>query len=235
MFAERLGNVSVKVIVCSAWERNNGILGYLQEALKDLLGSTIKGMMEVETENHLGYGQSKCSDNEDFRNESADKLAEEEAEGSGKVNRQPQHYLADMLPSSQKKKGGLEMADLMEHITDETNGLTYTLHGDYYFPDISSPQKSKPIGKYGLMRKASLEAHRPGLFNRLLLSGKLYDYLAEVDEQANEQLDQMIPKMALAEGVTEELKATDPIRWVGLMNNLKACAEESILSDLIYD
>lgn len=86
-----------------------------------------------------------------------------------------------------------------------------------------------------LSNKAYLEAHRPGLFNRLLLTGKLYEHLAEVDEQANEQLEQMIPKMALAEGVTEELKARDPIRWVGLMNNLKACAEESILSDLIYD
>ena len=85
-----------------------------------------------------------------------------------------------------------------------------------------------PRGLYG-------EAHRPSLFNRLLLTGKLYEHLAEVDEQANEQLEQMIPKMALAEGVTEELKARDPIRWVGLMNNLKACAEESILSDLVYD
>ena len=127
------------------------------------------------------------------------------------------------------------MADLMKHIIDKTNGLSYTLHGDYYYPDLTVPEEPKPIGKYGLMRKAYLEAHRPGLFNRLLLTGKLYEHLAEVDEQANEQLEQMIPKMALAEGVTEELKARDPIRWVGLMNYLKACAEESILSDLVYD
>lgn len=127
------------------------------------------------------------------------------------------------------------MAELMKHITDETNGLTYTLHGDYYLPDLEIPKENRPIGKYGAMRLAFLEAHRPGLFTRLLLSGKLDAHLADVNEQANARLKAMLPKMAAAEGVNEELKARDPMRWVGLMNNLKACIEESILAELVYE
>lgn len=127
------------------------------------------------------------------------------------------------------------MAELMKHITDETNGLTYTLHGDYYLPDLEIPKENRPIGKYGAMRLAFLEAHRPGLFTRLLLSGKLDAHLADVNEQATARLKAMLPKMAAAEGVNEELKARDPMRWVGLMNNLKACIEESILAELVYE
>lgn len=127
------------------------------------------------------------------------------------------------------------MAELMKHITDETNGLTYTLHGDYYLPDVEIPKETRPIGKYGAMRLAYLEAHRPGLFTRLLLSGKLDAHLADVNEQANARLESMLPRMAAAEGVNEELKANDPMKWVGLMNNLKACVEESILAELVYE
>lgn len=127
------------------------------------------------------------------------------------------------------------MAELMKHITDETNGLTYTLHGDYYLPDLEIQKENRPIGKYGAMRLAFLEAHRPGLFTRLLLSGKLDAHLADVNEQATARLKAMLPKMAAAEGVNEELKARDPMRWVGLMNNLKACIEESILAELVYE
>ena len=134
-----------------------------------------------------------------------------------------------------ERKEACNMAELMKHITDETNGLTYTLHGDYYLPDLEIPKENRPIGKYGAMRLAFLEAHRPGLFTRLLLSGKLDAHLADVNEQANARLEAMLPKMAAAEGVTEEMKARDPMRWVGLMNNLKACIEESILAELVYE
>ena len=127
------------------------------------------------------------------------------------------------------------MAELMKRIVDERNGLTYTLHGDYYFPDITLPEpETRPIGKYGLMRRDYLEKHRPIIFNQLVLTGKLYSHLADVNEQANARLSDMLPKMAAAEGVNEELKARDPMRWVGLMNNLKVCVEESILAELIY-
>lgn len=127
------------------------------------------------------------------------------------------------------------MAGLAKHITDSTNGLTYTLHGDYYLPDIGVPSDSRPIGKYGCMRRAYLQEHRPILFNRLLLSGELYAHLADVNEQAIARLETMLPAMAAAEGVTEDLKAHDPLRWVGIMNNLRACAEEIVLSELIYE
>lgn len=126
------------------------------------------------------------------------------------------------------------MAELMKHITDESNGLTYTLHGDYYLPELELPNESRPIGKYGMMRKEYLEKHRPGLYARLMLSGKLMSHLADTNEQANKRLASMLARMAAAEGVDEELKARDPMRWVGLMNNLKACAEECILAELVY-
>lgn len=128
------------------------------------------------------------------------------------------------------------MAELMKHITDESTGLTYTLNGDYYFPDMGlTEEEQKPVGKYGAMRKAYLEEHHPGLYTRLLLSGKLMEHLREVDTAARVRLERIIECMAKAEGVNEKLKARDPLAWVGLMNNIKARAEESIMAELIYE
>ena len=113
--------------------------------------------------------------------------------------------------------------------------LTYTRSGDYWIPDLSlSQQESKPLGKYGRMRKAYLQEHRPVLWNSLILSEKLYPHLMEIDETANSRLEQMMPGMMQSAGVTEALKASDPMKWVGLMNSLKAQAEEVILTELIY-
>ena len=107
------------------------------------------------------------------------------------------------------------------------NNLTYTRNGDYLIPDLKlSEQPEKPLGKYGRMRKAYLKEHRPILYNQLLMSEKLYPHLREIDETANSRLEQMMPRLAEAAGATEELKARDPMQWVGLMNTCKAQAEE---------
>ena len=114
------------------------------------------------------------------------------------------------------------------------NNLTYTQNGDYLIPDLKlSGQPEKPLGKYGRMRKAYLKQHRPILYNQLLMSEKLYPHLIEIDETANGRLEQMMPRLAESAGATEELKARDPMRWVGLMNTCKAQAEEILMAELI--
>lgn len=115
------------------------------------------------------------------------------------------------------------------------NNLTYTRNGDYLIPNLSlSEQPEKPLGKYGRMRKAYLKEHRPLIYNQLLLTEKLYPHLLEIDETANSRLEQMMPQLAKVAGATEELKANDPMKWVGLMNNCKSQAEEIILEELVY-
>ena len=115
------------------------------------------------------------------------------------------------------------------------NELTYTRSGDYWIPNLSlSQQETQPLGKYGRLRKKYLQEHRPVLWNSLILSEKLYPHLREIDETANIRLEQMMPALMQSAGVTEALKASDPMKWVGLMNSLKAQAEEVILTELIY-
>ena len=113
--------------------------------------------------------------------------------------------------------------------------LSYRQNGDYLIPDIKmDDQPAGMIGKYGRMRKTFLKEHRSGTYNSLLLQNRLTEHLLEIDRTAREQVEQTMAQMAQTEGVTEELKATDPLRWTGLMNNLRHCAEELVLSDLIY-
>lgn len=113
--------------------------------------------------------------------------------------------------------------------------LTYGRNGDYLLPNLTlTEQERQPLGKYGRMRKQYLQEHRPVLWNSLLLSEKLYPHLREIDETANRRLEQMMPELMQSAGVTEELKASDPMSWVGLMNNCKAQAEETILTELVY-
>ena len=114
------------------------------------------------------------------------------------------------------------------------NGLHYTMHGDYYFPDISASDSHTAIGHYGRMRKAYLEEHLPGLYTRLILSGMLYEHLAEIDACCSDKIEQMIRQMADAEGINEDLKARNQLAWVGRMNNIRQQAEEIILNELIY-
>ena len=114
------------------------------------------------------------------------------------------------------------------------NDIHYTLHGDYYFPDISAIDSHTAIGHYGRMRKAYLEEHRPGLYTRLILSGMLYEHLAEIDACCSNRKDRMIQQMADAEGINEELKARNQLLWVGCMNNIQQRAEEILLYEVIY-
>ena len=113
--------------------------------------------------------------------------------------------------------------------------LTYGSNGDYLIPNLAlTGQERQPLGKYGRMRKDYLKEHRPVLWNSLLLSEKLYPHLREIDEAANNRLEEMMPKLMKVAGATEALKASDPMKWTGLMNDLKAQAEEVILNELIY-
>ena len=115
------------------------------------------------------------------------------------------------------------------------NSLTYTMNGDYQIPDLKlTEQPEKPLGKYGRMRKAYLKEHRPLIYNQLLLTEKLYPHLIEIDETAQNRLEQMMPQLAKDAGATEQLKASDPMRWVGLMNTCKAQAEEILMVELIH-
>ena len=115
------------------------------------------------------------------------------------------------------------------------NSLTYTMNGDYQIPDLKlTEQPEKPLGKYGRMRKAHLKEHRPLIYNQLLLTEKLYPHLIEIDETAQSRLEQMMPQLAKDAGATEQLKASDPMRWVGLMNTCKAQAEEILMAELIH-
>lgn len=107
------------------------------------------------------------------------------------------------------------MKELPERIHDDTNGLDYVLVGDYYIPALRLTEESRPIGHWGRRRKAYLEEARPALYCSLLLSGKLWTHLADVDEQAQERLDLIMEQMKAAEGVTEELKARNQLAWVG--------------------
>lgn len=116
--------------------------------------------------------------------------------------------------------------------------LTYTKNGDYLIPDLTlseTQEEARPLGKYGRLRRRYLQEHRPGLYNRLVLSEKLFPHLREIDETANRRLEQMMRSLMNQNGVTEELKARDQMKWVGLMNNLKAQAEETILNELVYN
>ena len=115
------------------------------------------------------------------------------------------------------------------------NPMNYIQNGDYLIPDLNlSEQPSKPLGKYGRMRKAYLKEHRPILYNQLLMSEKLYPHLIEIDETAQSRLEQMMPQLAKDAGATEELKASDPMQWVGLMNTCKAQAEEILIAELLH-
>ena len=112
--------------------------------------------------------------------------------------------------------------------------IQYIRVGDYFIPDLELPEETRPIGKWGRMHRDYLREHKPIQYNCLLLSGKLWTYLADLNEQAQDRLEQMIDQMKAAEGMTEGLKDADPMAWVGAMNNIRNRAEEIILQELIY-
>ena len=124
------------------------------------------------------------------------------------------------------------MEKLKERITE--NGIDYILAGDYYIPDLKLPEESRPIGRYGRLHREYLKQEHPARYSSLILTGKLWTYLADLNEQAEERLDLIIEQMKAAEGVTEELKAQNQLEWVGRMNNIRNRAEKIINSELIY-
>ena len=113
--------------------------------------------------------------------------------------------------------------------------IHYIQVGEYYIPDISLPQPSKPIGKWGRLYRDFLKDHHPVRYNALILSGQLWEILAQINEQAQDRLETIIAQMAAAESVTEDLKAANPMAWVGAMNNIRSRAEEAVLRELIWE
>lgn len=111
--------------------------------------------------------------------------------------------------------------------------LTYTMQGDYLLPDLTVPE-SPTLGKYGMLRRSYLKDHRDGIYTGMLLTGKLNAHLTEIDRQATEMMERLTAQMAKAHGVTESLKASDQMKWVQMMNNIRSAAEEIVLTELIY-
>ena len=123
---------------------------------------------------------------------------------------------------------------MKKYIVDEWNGLEYELVGDYYIIAGKDEPPARPIGVWGSMRRDYLKKHRQSLYYQLLLSGKLNDHLADIEEQAQDMMWTLPKQMAKAEGVTEELKRKDQMAWVGAMNNIQARVREIISNELIY-
>ena len=124
------------------------------------------------------------------------------------------------------------MEKLKERITE--NGIDYILVGDYYIPDLKLPEENRPIGHYGRLHREYLKQEHPARYSSLILTGKLWTYLADLNEQAEERLDLIMEQMKAAEGVTEELKAQNQLEWVGRMNNIRSRAEAIIKNEMIY-
>lgn len=122
-----------------------------------------------------------------------------------------------------------------KYIFNENNSLWYELVGDYYFPCLTVPtEEEQLVGVWGQRHKRFLKECRPALYNALLLSGKLNGYLADIDQQAQEMMNLIVQQMAQAQGITEALKSTDQMAWVGMMNNIRASATEIVNTEIIY-
>ena len=123
-----------------------------------------------------------------------------------------------------------------KYIYDETNGLWYELQGDYYIPCLALPaeKENKPIGLWGQRHKRYLQEYKRAVYTTLLTSGRLNSYLADIDKQATEMMFRLVEQMADREGVTEHLKATNQMAWVGAMNNIRNRATEIVNTELIY-
>lgn len=122
-----------------------------------------------------------------------------------------------------------------KYIYDNSNGLWYELHGDYYLPGLVIPEEEvHTIGIWGRRHQQYLTEHRPIIYSDLVLSGKLYSYLADIDTQARNKLDLLVTQMAEKEGINEHLKERDQLAWVRAMNSIRNRAEEIINNNLIF-
>ena len=114
--------------------------------------------------------------------------------------------------------------------------LTYQKNGDYYIPNIKmDDQPAEVLTKYGMMRKTYLQEHKKGLYSGLLLTGRLMSHLLEIQKAAEQRMEEITKQMAADEGVTEELKSKDQMKWIQLMNSIRHSAEEIVLTELIYN
>ena len=123
---------------------------------------------------------------------------------------------------------------MKKQIYDEKNGLSYTLYGDYYLPDLEINEEEPTYGKYGIMRKQFLKEHQSARYQYLVLTGKLTEHLNQVDKEVREKVEILMEQMAEQWGVTEELKMQDQMEWVRRLNNIQATAEEIALKEIIY-
>ena len=115
------------------------------------------------------------------------------------------------------------------------NQITYTEHNGLYYPDLALPEQTNyPLGKYANLRLEFMKKHRRGTYTTLLTEGRLNEYLHEIDVQAHEMFDDIIPRLAQERGIDENLKAHNPLQWAAKMNNIKASAEEIILQEVVY-
>ena len=126
------------------------------------------------------------------------------------------------------------MSKLERIIHDNSNGLDYILVGEIYLPLIAVPEEKREIGFYGSLHRNYLKDYKSGLYSYLTLSGKLWTYLADLNEQCLERRDFLMEQIMEQEGITEELKARDQMVWVGVVNNIRNAAEEIVLKELIY-
>ena len=124
------------------------------------------------------------------------------------------------------------MTELKQRIHE--NGIWYTLVGDYYIPNLTLQEEERSIGRYGRLHREYLKETKPHTYNDLILTGRLWTYLADLDEQAEERLNHIIRQFREKEGVTEELKKQDQMEWVCRMNSIRARAEEIVLHEMIY-
>ena len=122
---------------------------------------------------------------------------------------------------------------MKKQIYDEKNGLNYTLHGDYYLPDLEINEEEPTYGKYGIMRKQFLKKHRSARYQYLVLTGKLTEHLNQIDKEVREKVEMLVEQMAEQWGVTEKLKMQDQMEWVRKMNNIRSRAVEIIDVELI--
>ena len=123
---------------------------------------------------------------------------------------------------------------MKKQIYDEKNELNYTLHGDYYLPDLEINEEEPTYRKYGIMRKQFLKEHRSARYQYLVLTGKLTEHLNQVDKEVREKGEILMEQMVEQWGVTEELKMQDQMEWVRRLNNIQATAEEIALKEIIY-
>ena len=125
--------------------------------------------------------------------------------------------------------------NMKKQIYDEKNGLNYTLHGDYYLPDLEINEEEPVYGKYGIMRKQFLKEHRSARYQYLVLTGKLTEHLNQVDKEARKKkVEILMEQMVEQWSVTEELKMQDQMEWVRRMNNIKNVVEGMVLLEMIY-